>query len=53
MELHMSKERHTVSEKNQSLPREAEAAKAMIKSMPEAQKAAEKKNSEPWYFTHC
>ena len=48
----MNEEECVVSTKNQSLLREAEAAKATIKSTLEAQKAAEKKNSEPLYFTH-
>jgi hypothetical protein len=52
MDLYMSEEKCVVSTKAQSLLREAEAAKATTKSTLEAQKAAEKKNSEPWYFTH-
>ena len=52
MELHMSEEKYVVSTKNHNPLREAEAAETAIKSKLEAQKAAEKKNSEPWYFTH-
>ena len=53
MDLHLKEERYLVSTKDHSLLREAEAAEAATKSKLEAQKAAEKKNDEPWYFTHC
>jgi hypothetical protein len=53
MDLHLKEERHLGSTKDHSLLREAEAAETATKSKLEAQKAAEKKNDEPWYFTHC
>ncbi len=53
MDLHLKKERYVVSTKNHDLPRESEAVKASTKSKLAAQQAAEKKNGEPWYFTHC
>jgi hypothetical protein len=52
MELYMSEEKCVVSTKAQSLLRKAEAAKATRESKLDAQRAAEKKNREPWYFTH-
>jgi hypothetical protein len=53
MDLHLKEKRHLVSRKDHNLLREAEAAEAVIRSKLEAQKATEKKNSEPWFFTHC
>ncbi len=52
MDLHLKEERYPVSTKDNNLLGQAEAAEAAIKSTLEAQKAAEKKNDEPWYFTH-
>jgi len=52
MELRMSEERCLVSIKAQSLLRKAEAAKATRGLKLDIQKTAEKKNCEPWYFTH-
>jgi hypothetical protein len=52
MEPHMSKERRIISEKKQSSLGEAEVAKDTFKLELEAHRAAEKKNSKPWYFTH-
>ncbi len=51
MDLHMKEERHLVS-KDHDLLREAEATEAVTKSRLDPQKAAEKRNGEPWYFTH-
>ncbi len=51
MDLHMKEERYLVS-KNHDLPRETEATEAATESRLDAQKSAEKKNGEPWYFTH-
>jgi len=52
MDLHLKEERYLVSTKDHNHLREAEAAEATIRSKLEDQKAAEKKNSGPWYFTH-
>ncbi len=52
MDLHMKKERYLVTTRDHDLLREAEATEAATKSRLDAQKAAEKKNGEPWYFTH-
>lgn len=53
MDLHLKEERYLVSAKEHNPLKELQATEAAIKSKLEAQKAAEKKNSEPWYFTHC
>jgi len=53
MDLHLKEERCLVSAKEHGLLKELEATEDAIKSKLEAQKAAEKKNAEPWYFTHC
>jgi hypothetical protein len=52
MDLHLKEERYLVSTRDHDLLRESAAAITTIKSKLEAQKAAEKENSEPWYFTH-
>ena len=52
MELYMNEEKCFVCTKAQSLLKKDEGVNARKESELDAQKAAEKKNDKPLYFTH-
>jgi hypothetical protein len=52
MDLNMSEERRLVSKKVPSSPKKDEYVEVAGESTLDARRAQEKKNYEPWYFTH-